>query len=111
MDFWSELRAMRKRLPCVEVFAEPSSKVLFFEKEVVGLRLFDDLFDGGLCLWSVSVGISRDAQVITGKEADEVYLHNVHVLSEKLISKHNSLSDKKQEGKEKNESSKKHCTA
>lgn len=48
MDFWSELRAMRKRLPCVEVFAEPSSKVLFFEKEVVGLRLFDDLFDGEL---------------------------------------------------------------
>ncbi len=44
---WEELKLMQKRLPCVEVYQEPSSSVLFFEKEVVGLRLFGDLFDGG----------------------------------------------------------------
>ena len=108
---WEELKSMQKRLPCVEVYQEPSSSVLFFEKEVVGLRLFGDLFDGEWLEWSASVDLPPNATVLTGKEAETMYLHSIHMLSGKLLSRYHSLKGRKREGGEEGSVVKRKCSS
>ena len=45
---WTEMESLRNRLPPVEVSEGKSYPPLLFERELIGLRLFDDLFDGML---------------------------------------------------------------
>ena len=43
---WMEMESLRSRLPPVEVSEGKTYPPLSFERELIGLRLFGDLFDG-----------------------------------------------------------------
>ena len=55
------------------------------------------------------VDIPPDATVLTGKEAEKMYLHNIHTLCGKLLSRHHSSRGRKREGGEDGRTAKKKC--
>lgn len=57
------------------------------------------------------VGIPSNATVLTGKEAEKMYLHNIHTLGGKLLSQYHSYQGRKREGGKDDRVAKRTCSS